>query len=173
MDKKNIWSLKPAFTLMELLVVIGIIGILAIITLISVNRVRSASYLSRAKSELQTIATALQMYDLDHNGYPADKDRDLPPGLEVYLGPGTWPKAPWPESVYDWENWTVGGQKIYQISVRFCPEASSPPQDCHFPSDSWASGFDGWSAVYYCISGLCRSHQTKPINHPGYCVNCP
>jgi hypothetical protein len=26
--------------------------------------------------------------------------------------------------------------------------------------------------VYYCIEGACRSHINRPINHPGYCINC-
>jgi prepilin-type N-terminal cleavage/methylation domain-containing protein len=165
------FSPRHAFTLIELLVVIAIIGILAAISVSSIKSVRSAAYLPRAKSELRTIATAVEMWRLDNDGnYPDDKNRDLPPGLEKYLGDGHWPKAPWPGSTYDWDNWTISSEKVYQVSIRFCPASDSPPADRHFPPDSWAAGFTCDSAVYYCISGACLAHEGSSA--PGYCVNC-
>jgi hypothetical protein len=122
--------------------------------------------------------TALEMYKLDHGGeYPADANRDIPSGLEQYLAGGdvdNWPKAPWPGSVYDWDNWEDPDDsdlRIYQVSIRFCP-AGGDITTCKFPEEDWAANFDVNSSVYYCIEGNCRAHINEDIDYPGYCVNC-
>lgn len=164
---------QSGLTLIELLIVIAIIGILTSVTLVSVRRSRDKAYEVRAKSELLSIAKSLQLYWIDHSEYPPDANRDVPPGLESYLAPGIWPDAAWPGSVFDWENWDDPdnpGEKIYQISIRFCPVGQ--PDECQFPNESYAEDFDINSSVYYCVHGACRSHISKPIDHPGYCVNC-
>lgn len=166
--------MKKGFTLIELLVVIAILGVLSSIVLVGLTRARSSAAFARAKLEFKSITTAIEMYTQDHNNiFPADVSRGLPPGLEVYLSGEDWPDAPWPGSVYDWENWTdpANGSRILQISVRFCPV--DHPEQCKFPNESWATSFDSNSSVYYCIEGACRSHISEPINHPGYCINCP
>ena len=175
--KKSPHSPEGAFTLIELLVVISIIGILAAIILPFVIGARKEAYFVRAKAELRSIASALQIYVLNTNGqYPPDVSRDLPTGLEQYLSAGNWSKAPWPGSVYDWDNWAPADlnynpkAQVYQISIRFCPLGE--PENCNFPSEVWAEDFDYYSSMYYCIEGPCRSHSSKPQNHPGLCVNC-
>ena len=164
---------QSGLTLIELLIVIAIIGILTSVTLVSVRRSRDKAYEVRAKSELLSIAKSLQLYWIDHSEYPPDANRDVPPGLESYLAPGIWPDAAWPGSVFDWDNWDDPdnpGEKIYQISIRFCP--AGQPNQCQFPNESYAEDFDIHSSVYYCLQGACRSHVSQPIDHPGYCVNC-
>ncbi len=164
---------QKGFTLIELLIVIGIISILSTFLFSSMVRVREAAYFSKAKKELYSVRESLEFYATDHAGtYPADADRDIPPGLEQYLAPGIWPDAAWPGSVFDWDNWDdpVSGEKIYQISIRFCPIGQ--PSQCKFPNEDWAEDFDINSSVYYCLQGVCRSHLSQPVNHPGYCVNC-
>ena len=174
--KKNLFHKdfkKCGFTIIELLVVIAIIGVLSSIVLVSLTKARSSASFARAKLEFKSIATAIHLYTEDNNGvFPADIERSLPPGLEVYLSGGNWPNAPWPESVYDWDNWIDPdtGLKILQVSIRFCP--LNHPELCRFPDDTWAENFDYYSAVYYCIEGACRSHLSQPIDHPGYCINC-
>ncbi len=167
---------KNGFTLMELLVVISIIGILAAIMLPVFNSAKQSAYLARNKAEFKQLSVALELYANGHGGYPPDANRDIPPGLEAYLSGSHWPLAPWPGSFYDWDAWGPSdlsydpkGQ-VYQISVRFCP--ADQPSQCKFPNESWARNFDYYSAVYYCISGPCRSHNTQPVDHAGYCVNC-
>jgi prepilin-type N-terminal cleavage/methylation domain-containing protein len=164
---------KKGFTLIELLIVIAIIGILASATLVSLTSARESAKLAKAEAELHSISIAVEFYLMDHNyQYPADQNRSVPPGLEPYLTNGTWPQDIWTGSDYDWDNWTdpATGEKIYQISIRFCPFGD--PGNCNFPYANWAENFDYYSSVYYCISGPCRSHIDRPRNHPGYCVNC-
>ena len=146
--KKN-----KGFSFLELLIVIAIIGILASIIYASNRRTRDKTHLSRADVELKTFAYALKMYAFENNGvFPPDANRDLPAGLEAYLNTSpNWPDAPWPGSVYDWDNWTIDGQKVYQISIRFCP-IGGPLSACRFPNESWATNFNINSAYYYCIS---------------------
>jgi prepilin-type N-terminal cleavage/methylation domain-containing protein len=160
------------FTLVELLIVISIIVLLLNAILPALSRARDKAFYARALAEFQSVEGSLQQYLNDYGSFPPDANRDIPPGLEEYLAPGIWPDAAWPGSVFDWENWNdpVTGEKIYQISVRFCPVGQ--PSQCRFPNEEWAQNFDINSAVYYCIQGACRSHLSRPITHPGHCVNC-
>ncbi|MFA6094696.1 MAG: prepilin-type N-terminal cleavage/methylation domain-containing protein [Candidatus Paceibacterota bacterium] len=165
------------FTLIELLVTIAIISILASFVLSSFSSAKQRAYQSRALAEFKSMATALELYYGDYGQYPPDASRNIPSGLENYLatsGGDRWPDAPWPGSIYDWENWVDpddSTKKIYQISVRFCP-AGGPLEACVFPNLSWADGFDIDSSMYYCLEGACRSHVNQSVSYPGYCVNC-
>lgn len=169
--------MKKGFTLIELLIVLAIIGLLSSIVIADLSSARDKAHFSRTLAEFRSMATALEFYLDDHGSYPADVSRNIPPGLGIYLaGESTagWPEAAWPDSVYDWDNWPDPdnpGQRIYQISVRFCPIGGNL-SDCRFPNESWAEDFGINSAVYYCVSGVCRSHINEDIDYPGYCVNC-
>lgn len=166
--------MKKGFTLIELLVVISIIGLLSSIVFIFTESARNSAREVRVLAELRNINKALAIYLIDYGDYPPDTDREVPPGLEPYLASGVWPEeTAWPGSVFDWDNWADPdnpGQRIYQISVRFCPIGE--PDECQFPTSEWAEDFDINSSVYYCIAGACRSHIAEPIDHPGYCINC-
>ncbi|OGE82790.1 MAG: hypothetical protein A3B10_03885 [Candidatus Doudnabacteria bacterium RIFCSPLOWO2_01_FULL_44_21] len=162
------------FTLIELLITLAIIGVLATIVFLNVKNSRENTYYSRASWETTEIAKALWIYLQEYGDYPSDANRGLPPGLEVYLPAGNWPDGPWPGSVYDWDNWDdpdQPGKKIYQISLRFCP-IGGPLSACNFPKASWAQNFNINSALYYCLSGSCRSHVASPPSYPGKCINC-
>jgi type II secretory pathway pseudopilin PulG len=155
-------------------VVIAIIGILASVVLSSVHSARQRAQYSRALSEMKAIQLAAHLYSDDHNfTFPPDADRTISPGLEPYLqqhiDASHLPKAPFPGSVYDWDSWVIGGEKITQISIRFCEIDCS---NCQFPDKPWATDFDCHSSMYLCLEGPCRSHVSKPISHPGHCVNC-
>lgn len=60
------------FTLIELLVVIAIIGILSGLVLASISTARRKSRDAQRITEIRQMATALEAYYDDHNGYPPD-----------------------------------------------------------------------------------------------------
>lgn len=183
--------LSAGFTLIELLIVVAIIAILAAVILVAINprRMQDEAYFSETKEQLSTLATAVEIMSLNNTppvvcttqpipnltGLPCDVNRGLPNGIETYLKSGNWPDAPWPGSVFDWDNIGVNTSTGYpayiQISVRFCP-AGGPLSACKFPLFDWAKNFGVNSAVFYCLSGPCKSHSDEAADYPGYCINC-
>ncbi|MES2622808.1 MAG: type II secretion system protein [Patescibacteria group bacterium] len=165
-------SYTKGFTLIELLVVIAIIALLSSIVIGALQSAREKAKYSRVQKEFNSIHTAVELYALDNNGqYPPDGNAALPTSLDTYLSATGVPTPPWPGTVYDWENWTIDGAKVLQISVRFCP-SGGPLSSCRFPNESWASGFGVNSSLYYCVSGACRPHEFEAVTYPGKCVNC-
>ena len=61
---------RAGFTLVELLVVIAIIGILASMSLAVIPKVMNSTRKTKAKLEMQDIATAIQKYDSDYGRFP-------------------------------------------------------------------------------------------------------
>ena len=59
-----------AFTLIELLIVVAIIAILAAIAVPNFLEAQTRSKVSRAKSDMRTVATALESYRVDFSAYP-------------------------------------------------------------------------------------------------------
>ncbi|MEQ8821135.1 MAG: prepilin-type N-terminal cleavage/methylation domain-containing protein [Sumerlaeia bacterium] len=63
-------SRRSAFTLIELLIVVAIIAILAAIAVPNFLEAQTRSKVSRAQSDLRTLATAFEAYVVDYNHYP-------------------------------------------------------------------------------------------------------
>ncbi len=184
--KKHKLNLK-GFTLIEITMVVFVLGILAAIGYATVGQsYKKRAYYTRAIAELNAMGNAANLYVAKHNDYPADVTRDVPADLKEFVqgqeGIEEWPKAPWPGTVYDYENWPPDGNgpnHTYQISVRMCNvgdtatcKANAQKYLSDYVSAETLAAWDSQSAVYYCIKGSCRSHQSKPMDHPGYCINC-
>ncbi|MCA9333011.1 type II secretion system protein [Candidatus Saccharibacteria bacterium] len=179
---------QNGFTLIEIVMVIAILGVLAVIVYaITVPNWKQRTYYSRSISELNTMQNAFKLYLAKYNDYPPDENRNVPAGIKEFIqsqaGSEAWPEAPFPGSVYDYDNWppdSNGPEHTYQISIRFCNLGESNAV-CKANAKKYLSSYvdaatlDAWdsqSSMYYCLKGSCRSHQSKPMNHPGYCVNC-
>jgi prepilin-type N-terminal cleavage/methylation domain-containing protein len=63
-----------AFTLIELLIVVAIIAILAAIAVPNFLEAQTRSKVSRTRADMRTIATGLESYRVDSNGYPPAAD---------------------------------------------------------------------------------------------------
>lgn len=61
---------RPAFTLIELLIVVAIIAILAAIAVPNFLEAQTRSKVSRVKADMRTVATALEAYAVDAQRYP-------------------------------------------------------------------------------------------------------
>ncbi len=61
---------RYAFTLIELLIVVAIIGILAAIAIPNFLQAQTRAKVAKSKAEQQTIATALELYNVDNSVYP-------------------------------------------------------------------------------------------------------
>lgn len=84
-------STQRAFTLIELLIVVAIIAILAAIAVPNFLEAQTRSKVSRARADMRTLATGLEAYYVDNNGYPWQNgsSRSLnPPSLGIAPGYG-------------------------------------------------------------------------------------
>ncbi|MEW6236277.1 MAG: prepilin-type N-terminal cleavage/methylation domain-containing protein [Candidatus Omnitrophota bacterium] len=61
---------KEAFTLLELLVVVGIIGVLAVIALPNFSNAWIKANLAKVQSDFNAISIAIEMYFADHGDFP-------------------------------------------------------------------------------------------------------
>ena len=71
------FRMKRGFTLIELLIVVAIIGILATIAVPNFVNTWNRAKVSRAKADLKALATALDMYCIDHGNYPYVQDKGI------------------------------------------------------------------------------------------------
>jgi len=73
------------FTLIELLIVVAIIAILAAIAVPNFLEAQTRAKVSRAKSDMRSVATAIEAYRVDNNNYPLAAELD-DPSIPVILG---------------------------------------------------------------------------------------
>lgn len=77
------------FTLIELLIVVAIIAILAAIAVPNFLEAQVRAKVSRVRSDLRSIATALESYFIDNNAYPAyTTDTTMSVNASLTLGTG-------------------------------------------------------------------------------------
>ncbi|MCX6728440.1 MAG: prepilin-type N-terminal cleavage/methylation domain-containing protein [Candidatus Saccharibacteria bacterium] len=92
-DNKDIKKKKAlfssAFTLVELIVVVTIIVILATIGVVGYNSWRQATASAQLKSDLNTVATAMENYRNFNNGYPNTVPSSFNPSSGVTLSGGS------------------------------------------------------------------------------------
>jgi len=81
---------RRAFTVVELLTVIFIIALLSVLILAGVSRAQRSSRISKTKSDLAAISTALEQYHSDFRQYPGLPETPLQRTIlaQALVGPG-------------------------------------------------------------------------------------
>jgi general secretion pathway protein G len=118
------------FTLVELMVVIVIIGLLAAIVTINVLPLGDQGRVAKAKADIATIESALDVYKLQNMNYPSTSD-----GLAALLAP--------PASLADPSRYQKGGyiKKLPKDPWGHPYLYTSPGE--HGAYDLWSYGADG------------------------------
>ena len=78
---------QAGFSFVELMVVVFIMGLLATLIMVNVSGVNEQSKLSKARSDLATLESALEQYSLDAGSYPTNAQglqalSDRPDGVD-------------------------------------------------------------------------------------------
>lgn len=79
-------SRGKAFTLIELLIVVAIIGILAAIAVPNFLQAQLRAKVARVYADLRSMKTAIEMYHMDHNGYPPSCSLEVVDGVQFRAG---------------------------------------------------------------------------------------
>ncbi|HHU32309.1 MAG: type IV pilin protein [Zhaonellaceae bacterium] len=96
---RQIFRNELGFTLIELMIVVVIIGILATIAIPAYSNATQESKISKAKADLRTLESAIEIYYIEKGEYP--KEEKLEDSLSSYIK--TLPKDPWTNSYYIYE----------------------------------------------------------------------
>lgn len=101
---------REAFTLVELMIVVGIICLLALIALPGFLRARQRAQNTKFINALRVATGAFDTYAIEHNNYPADVTRGVvPPGMSSYFNSGFDWTAPTPiGGNWDWDKDVFG-----------------------------------------------------------------
>lgn len=120
---------KFAFTLIELLITVAIIGILAMVAVPNLLEAQAKAKVSRAKTDLRSIATALEAYNLDHNAYPTMYEFGFNGGVPALQGSG----LKW------WYIPNVLSTPIAYLtsSAIWCPFGGNWDKAAYFPDKIW------------------------------------
>jgi prepilin-type N-terminal cleavage/methylation domain-containing protein len=101
---------RDAFTLIELMIVVGIITLLAVMALPSFLRARQRAQNTKFINAIRVASGAFDMYAIEHSSYPPDVNRGIvPPGMASYFGPTLNWSGPTPiGGQWDWDKDVFG-----------------------------------------------------------------
>jgi type II secretion system protein G len=116
---------QRGFTLIEMMIVVAIIAILVTILVPNLMRARAQAQTAACEGNLKEIATALELYETDHDAYPQSGNVDasntdlLPYVQQVPVDPAAGPGKPYTFSVTT----STTGTSSYTIT---CPGVHDP-----------------------------------------------
>jgi type II secretion system protein G len=116
---------ERGFTLIEMMIVVSIIAVLVTILVPNFMRARAQAQTAACEGNLKEIATALELYETDHDSYPQSgnvdsSNTDLQPYLQqVPVDPAAGPGKPYTFTVGN----DASGAPYYTIT---CPGLHDP-----------------------------------------------
>ena len=124
----QVWRHVTAFTLVELMVVVGVVGVLLAILLPTISRARSRASQTQCASQLHQLGIALAGYAAEHHGWlPAWSGWHVyPPG-----SPEDDPGEAWTEQLAP--DFVLPNSPVYT-----CPSFNGPPWVTYFLSGRWS-----------------------------------
>lgn len=132
------------FTLIELLIVVAIIAILAAIAMPNFLEAQVRAKVAKARSDMRTIATALETYHVDNNNYPA-----------LYIWSDSTTGHPTIEAIGSYS------ENRYELQVLTTPVSylASIPQDVFGIPDKYG---ESWPYDYYPMRVFTRINGIGP-----------
>lgn len=145
--------LPKAFTLFELLAVIGIGVLLAAMSLPAFSRVRERAQTAKCGQNLRTLAAAFHMYSAEHDG-------DLPYNTYSGAPPGAlwWHQEISPYVGFDWDK-NLGPQNWFTKEERLAGIF-------HCPADIWWGKTYAVDPSYGCNVRLTKAIPPQPLDTP-------
>jgi prepilin-type N-terminal cleavage/methylation domain-containing protein len=124
MTSPKVLKMNLGFTLIELLIVVAIIAILAGIAIPNFLAAQTRSKVARVQKEMQSLATALELYYVDNTSYPLG----FFPNISGYGGPG-------------WHTYDLNPYYLPRLIALSTPITylSSMPRDIFNPGDEWTT----------------------------------
>lgn len=135
---------KSGFTIVELLIVIVVIAILAAISIVAYRGIQERSRYSTMKNDMSTIRKALELYKVDHGGYPDSSSCENTSGEYNYE--------------YNWCGWDQGAGNSFipglaPTYITTIPrlDPSLPQNDTYLYQSRAANGSSPGTAQYQLI----------------------
>lgn len=91
-------KIQKGFTIVELLIVIVVVAILAAVSIVAYQGIQSSAHDAAIRSDFRAIANLLELYRIDHGGYPHNPAGNLgsgsngscnPDGVVIYAALGS------------------------------------------------------------------------------------
>ena len=120
-----------AFTLIELLIVVLILAILAAIALPNFLEFQTRAKVARVKTDLRTLATALEAYHADHNAYPPSMANQMHWKLKPLSTPIAYIESAYVEDPFPEHHWLFLDDRIYYSYHGRRRNGSTAWQDVH------------------------------------------